>query len=174
MVAQKRLLCLYFIIQNFNSSSFHLRTCQLVNILSTVSKDHTVGRAKANRYRPASQAHKQVQRWLIKVIWPLWVSGFHSLNKDCNMEIMLLSLEKGSIHGPLASLLPCDMFISLASADLSLCVLNTHFLSPHTGTTSSLLSSPPPLSHLWPFTLLVSAVPLSLPHHRYQLKHLPA
>jgi len=64
------------------------------------------------------------------------------------MEITLLSLEKGSIHGPLASLLPCDMFISLASADLSLCVLSPPFLSPHTGTTSSLLSSPPPLSHL--------------------------
>ena len=86
MVAQKGLLCLYFIIQNFfNSSSFHLHTCQLVNILSAVSKNHTVGRAKANRYRLASQAHEQVE--IIKVIWPLWVSGFHSWNKDRNIEI---------------------------------------------------------------------------------------
>lgn len=159
MVAQKGLLCLYFIIQNFNSSSFHLHTCQLVNILSTVSKDHTVGRAKANRYRPASQAHKQVQRWLIKVIWPLWVSGFHSWNKDCNMEITLLSLEKGSIHGPLASLLPCDMFISLASADLSLCVLSppSYLLTQAPPPLSSPLLLPSPifdLSHCWSLQLL--------------------
>ena len=153
MVAQKGLLCLHFIFQNFfNSSSFYLHTCQLVNILSTVSKDHTVGGAKANKYRPASQAHEQVQRWLIKVIWPLWVSVFIHEMRIVIWKSQLLSIEKGRIHGPLVSLLPCDMFVSLASADLSLCVLNPPFWSSHTGATSSPPLLPTPifdLSHCW-------------------------
>lgn len=173
MVAQKGLLCLHFIFQNFfNSSSFYLHTCQLVNILSTVSKDHTVGGVKTNRYRPASQAHEQVQRWLIKVVWPLWVSGFHSWNEDCNMEITAVVVRERQ-HPWSSSIVTALRYVHFLGQcwPLPLCSKSSLPVSSHR---RHLLSSPPPHSHLWSFTLLVSIVPLSLPHHGYQLKHLPA